>query len=137
MTTSADIPAIIRSYYAVFDAKTGNASTLDAILAPSWKNYSGASDFADQAGFTALLAGTQHAVPDLQWNIAEVLIAGDRVVVRGEGRGTPTGSFFGVPCNGRAFCIMSIDIHTVRAGRIQTSYHLEDWAGAIRQISAP
>jgi hypothetical protein len=32
---------------------------------------------------------------------------------------------------------MGIDIHTIRDGRIQTSYHLEDWASALRQISEP
>jgi predicted ester cyclase len=74
-------------------------------------------------------------VPDLQWRISELLQAGDRVVVRGEGRGTPAGEFFGVPHTGKAFSIMSIDIHTIRDGRIQTTYHLEDWAGALRQLS--
>ena len=29
---------------------------------------------------------------------------------------------------------MSIDIHTVENGKIVTSYHIEDWAGAIRQL---
>jgi steroid delta-isomerase-like uncharacterized protein len=128
------VQAIIRTYYAVFDAKTGNPATLDAILAPDWKNHSSDSAYADKSAFLALLAGTHQAVPDLRWRISEVLIAGDRITVRGEGSGTPAGAFFGVPFTGRSFSIMSIDIHTIRHGRIQSTYHLEDWAGALRQL---
>jgi predicted ester cyclase len=74
-------------------------------------------------------------VPDLQWHVTEVLLSGDRVVVRGEGRGTPVGEFFGVPHTGKSFSIMSMDIHTIQGGHIQTTYHLEDWAGALRQLT--
>ena len=135
MDSNAYIQEIIRTYYAVFDARTGNLSTLDSILSPTWKNYASDSVYADKPAFVGLLTGTHQAVPDLQWRISEVLQAGDRVVVRGEGRGTPAGEFFGVPHTGKAFSIMSIDIHTIRDGRIQTTYHLEDWAGALRQLS--
>jgi predicted ester cyclase len=135
MDSTAKVQEIIRSYYAVFDAKTGNPATLDAILSPTWKNHSSDSAAADRPAFIGLLSGLQQAVPDMQWRISEVLLAGDRVVVRGEGSGTPAGDFFGVPHTGKAFSIMSIDIHTIRDGRIQKTYHLEDWAGALRQLT--
>jgi hypothetical protein len=31
---------------------------------------------------------------------------------------------------------MSIDVHTIRDGRIVRSYHVEDWMGAVRQLAA-
>jgi hypothetical protein len=31
---------------------------------------------------------------------------------------------------------MSIDIHTIEAGKIVRSYHIEDWAGAMRQLAS-
>ena len=31
--------------------------------------------------------------------------------------------------------IMAIDVHTVEDGKIKRTYHLEDWAGAMRQLS--
>jgi len=55
-------------------------------------------------------------------------------VVRGRASGTPQGPLFGV--DGKGFDIMSIDIHRVQDGRIVESYHVEDWAGALRQLSA-
>ena len=33
------------------------------------------------------------------------------------------------------FKIMTIDIHEVKDGKIVQSYHVEDWARAIRQVS--
>ena len=135
MDSSATIQEIIRTYYGVFDAKSGNPAALDSVLAPTWKNHSNSQDYAEKPAFLGLLSGIQQAVPNLQWRVEEILIAGERVVVRGEGSGTPAGPFFGVPFTGNSFSIMSIDIHTIRDGRIQTTYHLEDWAGALRQLS--
>ena len=40
----------------------------------------------------------------------------------------------GVPATGRRFDIMAIDIHTVEDRQIVTSYHVEDWHGAIQQL---
>ena len=40
----------------------------------------------------------------------------------------------GVDGKGKSWEIMSIDIHTVENGKVVTSYHVEDWAGAIRQL---
>jgi len=64
-----------------------------------------------------------------------VIEAGDKVIVRGRATGTPKGPMFGVDGQGRAFDILTIDIHTVKDGRIVLSHHVEDWAGALRQLS--
>jgi len=109
----------------------------DASLAPGWRSYGGEQSFKGRDEFVAQMAGFGKLIPDLAWEIKEVLVAGDRIVVRGEARGTPQGPFFGVaPPTGKAFQIMSIDIHTVRDGKIVVSHHVEDWAGAMRQLSA-
>jgi ferredoxin-nitrate reductase len=60
---------------------------------------------------------------------------GDRVIVRSEASGTPAGEFFGVPHGGKSFKLMSIDVHTIEGGKIVRSYHVEDWLGAVRQLS--
>ena len=60
--------------------------------------------------------------------------AGDRVIVRGRASGTPKGPLFGVDGKGKSFTIMSIDIHTIKDGKIVKTYHVEDWAGALAQL---
>ena len=60
---------------------------------------------------------------------------GNRFVVRSRATGTPVGPMFGVDGQGRGFDILAIDIHTVEDGKIVRSYHVEDWATALRQLS--
>jgi hypothetical protein len=76
------------------------------------------------------------SIPDLKWEIKEVLVAGNQVTVRGEATGTPAGEFMGTPHTGKSFRLMSIDVHTLEGGKMVRSYHLEDWLGAVRQLSA-
>jgi predicted ester cyclase len=75
------------------------------------------------------------AIPDLKWEIKEVLVSGNRAIVRGEATGTPAGNFMGATTNGKSFKLMSIDVHTIEDGKIVRTYHVEDWQGAFRQLS--
>lgn len=74
-------------------------------------------------------------IPDLRWEIKDVLFVGDRVVVRGEATGTPVLPFLGVSPTGKSFKIMSIDIQKIANGKIVRSYHVEDWATAAHQLA--
>lgn len=89
-------------------------------------------------GMLNTVAYLGQVVPDLTWEPREIIgVDGNRFVVRGQATGTPTGPFFGVdPATGKSFDIMSIDIVTVEDGKITHIYHLEDWTGAIAQLSA-
>lgn len=108
----------------------------EAIIAPQWRSFAGEGNFKGRDDFLAQVAGFGKLIPDLKWEIKDVLVDGNRVIVRGEASGTPAGAFFGVPHGGKSFRIMSIDIHTVENGKLVTAHHVEDWAGAIRQLSA-
>jgi predicted ester cyclase len=104
--------------------------------APEWVSCRG-NDVCNSrdeviAGITARLK----SVPDLTWQIKDVLVAGNQVTIRGEATGTPAGEFMGAAHTGKSFKVMSIDVHTVEGGRMVRSYHVEDWVGAIRQLTA-
>ena len=75
------------------------------------------------------------AIPDLKWEIKEVLVSGNRVTVRGEATGTPAGELMGVATSGKSFKLMSLDVHTLEGGKIVRTYHVEDWQGAFRQVA--
>ncbi len=72
----------------------------------------------------------------MNWEMVEVIEAGDKVIVRGRATGTPQGPMFGVDGQGRSFDIMSIDVHTIKDGKIVETHHIEDWSTALRQLSA-
>lgn len=114
-----------------------HADALTSSLAASWKSigdYSGHSKSADK--FVKQVKGFGKLIPDLNWAIEEVVIQGNKVVVRSRATGTPKGSLFGVDGQGKSFDILTIDIHTVENGAITETYHVEDWAGALRQLKA-
>jgi predicted SnoaL-like aldol condensation-catalyzing enzyme len=73
-------------------------------------------------------------VPDLAWRIMDVIVAGDRVIVRGEATGTPVGELFGARATGRSFTTMAIDVFTVRGDKLASAFHVENWMSAIQQL---
>jgi predicted ester cyclase len=82
------------------------------------------------------IAARLKSVPDLKWQIKDVLVSGNQVTVRGEATGTPAGEFMGAPHTGKSFKVMSIDVHNIEGGKMVRSYHIEDWIGAVRQLTA-
>lgn len=103
----------------------------DVVSVPTPPGGEGAQGILDTVAFLGQVA------PDLTWEPQEIIETGDnRFVVRGLATGTPVGPFFGVdPATGKSFEIMSIDIVTVEDGLITHVYHLEDWTGAVAQLT--
>ena len=129
--------AVVAPFYDGLNAAPGKdvAGVLRQATAPDWVSC-GANDVCGaREQVIAAIAGRHKAIPDLKWEIKEVLVAGNRVTVRGEATGTPAGEFMGVPHGGKSFKLMSIDVHTIEGGKIVRSYHIEDWLGAVRQLS--
>lgn len=129
----------VEAFYTDFLNAAGapdKAATAAKVMAPGWQSigdYSGTTKSRED--IVKQIAGFHQLIPDLNWKIEQMVQSGDTYVVRGRASGTPKGPLFGVDGKGRSFTIMSIDIHKVVDGRIVTSHHVEDWAGALRQLS--
>ena len=104
--------------------------------APEWVSCRGNDVCNSRDEVIAGIAARLKSVPDLTWQIKDVLVSGNQVTIRGEATGTPAGAFMGAAHTGKSFKVMSIDVHTIEAGRMVRSYHVEDWVGAIRQLGA-
>jgi predicted ester cyclase len=104
--------------------------------APDWMSCRGNDVCNSREEVVAGVAQRLKSVPDLKWEIKDVLVAGNQVTVRGEATGTPAGEFMGAPRTSKSFKVMSIDVHTIEGGKMARSYHIEDWMGAVRQLSA-
>jgi len=130
--------SIVTPLYEALNAAPGRdaAALVLGATAPEWVSCSGNDRCSPREKAAAGIAGFSKAVPDLRWEIKELWVSGDRVIVRGEATGTPSGAFMGVPHGGRSFRVLSIDIHQVRDGKIQRPHHLEDWMGASRDLAA-
>ena len=136
--TGGAVPASVALFYDGLNAAPGKdvPGVLMRATASDWVSCGGNDVCGKRDQVIAAIAGRHKAVPDLKWEIKEVLVLGNRVVVRGEASGTPAGDFLGVPHGGKSFKLMSIDVHTIEGGKIARSYHVEDWIAAVRQLSA-
>ncbi len=135
--TQAQARAAIAPFYEALSAAPGRDAAALVLQATSadWVSCGGNEACAPRDKVAQGIAGLTKAVPDLKWDIKEVLVSGDRVVVRGEATGTPAGAFRGVPHSGKSMKLMSIDIHTVQDGKLTRSFHVEDWFGGLAQLA--
>ncbi len=74
-------------------------------------------------------------IPDLRWEIKDIRVIGDQIVVRGKATGTPKGEFWGAKPTGKGFNTMALDVFTVKNGKLASCYHVENWLTALQQIS--
>jgi len=128
---------IVAPFYVALNRPAGIdvIKLIEQATSPDWMTCGGNDGCIPREKFIEGFKSRGEALPDIKWEIKEILVAGDRVIVRGEASGTPSGVFRGIPASGKSFKIMSIDIHTIDNGKIKRSYHVEDWAGAMRQLS--
>lgn len=136
---AASDKAIVEAFYSAFlTAKGQDVAAEGARLMAA--NFESVGDFTGKGkGREELIAQIQRfhqLVPNLKWEPVEILEAGGRYVVRSRASGTPNGPLFGVDGKGKSFTMMTIDIHEVVDGKLVRAHHVEDWAGAMRQLSA-
>ena len=115
--TKKDVPALL--------AKAAN---------PDYQSCSTNSDCLSRDQLAGVFTDLGKIIPDLHWTIKDIWTSGNRIVVRGEATGTPTGELFGVKPTGKSFKTISIDMFTVMDDKLATAYHVENWMAAMEQI---
>jgi predicted ester cyclase len=130
--------ASVAPFYKALNAASAKESPdlIRQATAPDWVSCRGNDVCNSRDEVIAGIAARLKSVPDLAWQIKDVQVAGNQVTVRGEATGTPAGEFMGAAHTGKSFKVMSIDVHTIEGGKMIRSYHVEDWVGAIRQLTA-
>jgi len=138
--TETQARAVIAPWYSLFNVATrGDVKAVhEEVLTADYESCSGYLPGECWGRDTSIkvVSNFANSIPDLKFDIKEVLLAGDRVVVRGEVTGTPAGELFGAPHTGKSFRIMAIDIQTIRDGKIAKTYHMENWLSALSQLRA-
>ena len=138
--TEAQARAIIAPWYSLFNvASRGDVKSIqEQVLTPDYESCAGYLPGECWGRDTSIkvVGNFSNAIPDMKFDIKEVLVVGDRVIVRGEVTGTPAGELFGVPHTGKSFRMMAIDIQTIRDGKITKTYHMENWLSALNQLRA-
>lgn len=116
-------------------AKKDVTALLARATNPEYRSYSTNEDWLTRDQLADVFKTLGSAVPDLRWTIKDVLVSGDQITVRGEAAGTPERELFGAKPTGKSFKTMSIDMFTVKGGKLASAYHVENWVGALQQIA--
>ena len=109
---------------------------LNNLLADSFQSIN-AKERKDKNMLIGQISMFWKVMPDMKWEIQEMIQEGNKVVVRSLFSASPVGPFMGVETDGtKQFRTMAIDIHTVIDGKITEVYHCEEWLTAIAQLKA-
>jgi len=128
--------AIVAPLYEALNEPT--KKDVPALLAnatnPDYQSCSTNLDCLSRDQLAGVFTALGKIIPDLHWAIKDIWTSGNRIVVRGEATGTPTGELYGVKPTGKSFKTISIDMFTVKDGKLATAYHVENWMAATEQI---
>jgi hypothetical protein len=98
--TNDQARAVIAPWYGLFNIATrGDVRTIqEAVLTEDNESCAGylPRECWGRETSIKLVSNFANTIPDVKFDIKEVLVAADRVVVRGEVTGTPAGDLFGV-----------------------------------------
>lgn len=75
------------------------------------------------------------AVPDMHWEVTEMVFDGDGIAARAVNTGTPIMEWLGVPATGKSFEITEIVIYKVSGGKFVQMMNMHDSAELRRQLS--
>jgi predicted SnoaL-like aldol condensation-catalyzing enzyme/ketosteroid isomerase-like protein len=101
---------------------------------PDYRSHHTNEEFLTRDQLAEVFKGMGATVPDLRWEIKDIQVFGDQIVVRGRATGTPAQEFWGAKPTGKSFDTMAIDIFTVKNGKLASAYHVENWMTALQQI---
>lgn len=132
-----NLKEIVKPFYTkclTVNTEANVAEIMGNLLADDFQSIT-VAETKSKVQLTGQVQGFWKLIPNLKWEIQEMLQDGNRVVVRSLASGNPKGNFMGIELDGsKAFKIMTIDIHTVENSQLKTVYHLEEWTTAMKQL---
>lgn len=136
VSAATDYKTKIQLFYDTF--RKNNPAILDQIIAPDWVRIPTTPDVEPgREGFKKLVPGFATVFKNATLIAEDTIQEGNKVVVRSTYSATQAAPFMGFPSKGRSFTIMTIDIHEFNdKGLVKTTWHLEDWTGALFQMGA-
>jgi len=127
---------IIKTLYEKgFSATPESNATLQKYLADKFTSSSSSPGKGKQE-LIGMMQYVYQLVPNMKWEVKQIVKQGNQFVVRCEVTGNPKGDFMGVKTDGsKSFNIMCVHILTLEKGMVTNNFYVEDWASAIQQLS--
>ena len=117
----------------------GNVDAADELLAPNavlHETATGADQRQSLADFKAMVRVFRDAIPDIRFDVEQILECDEHVVARVSAKGTHSGAGLGLPATGRPFRIAGIVIARIVKGRTVEGWSSFDILSLYEQLGA-
>jgi len=115
----------------------GNVGETEAFLAPDFVSHNSLGvRIVGPRAYAGEVTDFRAAFPDLHTTLEDVLVDGERVVVRGTDRATHRGDYMGFPASGREVTTTWIEIFRMENGKAAEGWLESDWSTFRNQLMA-
>ncbi|WP_394829636.1 ester cyclase [Pendulispora albinea] len=116
----------------------GRVDVLDELLTDNYVNHTPSTPNPPRGpkGLKPIVQAIRQGFPDLHFQIEDMVVTKDRVVLRTVMTGTNTGELFGAPPTGRRVRVNQINIEEIRDGRIADHWRVTDELSIQKQLQA-
>jgi steroid delta-isomerase-like uncharacterized protein len=131
-----DLSATTRRAYELINA--GDIDGFGELLAEDFVEHEETPGLAPtKEGVIEFFRMYRSAFPDLEMRVDEVLVSGEKTVIRATATGTHEGDLMGMPATGRSIEVKLIDIMAFnQAGMIREHWGLVDMLAMMQQLGA-
>jgi steroid delta-isomerase-like uncharacterized protein len=114
----------------------GRVDVLDDLLTSDYVNHSPSipNPRPGPADLKPIVQAMRAAVPDLRYEILDLIVDHDKIAVFLRVTGTHVGTLFGMAPTGRTFDIRQMQIEWLREGRICQHWRITDELALLRQL---
>lgn len=114
----------------------GRLEVLDELLAPDYVNHSSTTPNPrpGPADLKPIVAEMRRGIPDLHYEILDLVVAADKVAAYLRMTGTHTGTLFGMKPSGAKVDVKQMQFEWIRDGRIVQHWRLTDDLTLLKQM---
>ena len=114
----------------------GNVDAIDQLFASDFRGHDTAGSTFGREEFREGVLAMLSAFTDRQVEIADQVVAGDKVATRWIATGVHSGAFNGIPATGCHVRMTGISITRLTGGKVVETWEVTDDAGLLRQLGA-
>lgn len=112
----------------------GNFELVDELFTADYDAHTPIGVFEGLKGAKQFASGLREAFPDLDVEVKEQVVEGDKVATLWRARGTHQGNFGGIPATGKSMEINGITMFRVADGKVLESWGFADMMSLMKQL---
>jgi steroid delta-isomerase-like uncharacterized protein len=124
-----------RGYEEMNKGKAATMTEMDEDFATNIVFHSGfGSDIRGLKDYKQFMSEFYDALPDLHWTLDDIIVEGDKAVVRWTATGTHKGALMGIPATNKKVTVWGIGIDKIVGGKVVEAWGRMDTLGFMQQL---